>query len=303
MIPQQNEVLYRSPQGFAEAMARYDQATANWQQQPTSQFVETRHGCTHVLVAGPEAAPPLMLFHGWGANAAGHGTDPGFAPLFEHFRTYMPDVIGQTGKSDPNRLPTAGNGYGEWAVDIMDALGIERAYATGISGGGFMTLKLAAFAPQRVISGVAVSTAGMAKMLFYQNLKMLSSVLPLLFFPGEWSAQRFVRGLVPSMVTMQPIHREMVEGIQFMMTHMRQTAVAIDPLTEADLRRITAPMLILMGQYEITTDVRQIVARASQFMPTTTTEIVPDVGHIMSFDAPELVTRRILEFFQSSQSR
>jgi pimeloyl-ACP methyl ester carboxylesterase len=58
-----------------------------------------------------------------------------------------------------------------------------------------------------------------------------------------------------------------------------------------------------MGQHEITTDVTRVVARAHELIPNVTAEVVPNVGHIMSMDAPELVTRRILEFFQSAHAR
>jgi pimeloyl-ACP methyl ester carboxylesterase len=33
--------------------------------------VPTRLGETHVLVTGPEAGQPLVLFHGWNTNAGG----------------------------------------------------------------------------------------------------------------------------------------------------------------------------------------------------------------------------------------
>ncbi len=54
--------IYRSSEGEAELMALYDEALAGLGADFESRMVGTSFGETHVLVTGPEDAPPLLVF-------------------------------------------------------------------------------------------------------------------------------------------------------------------------------------------------------------------------------------------------
>src|SRR6266496_1193597 len=98
-------------------MAAYDAEVARAPVPYQSQMVSTRYGATHILSGGPLDAPPVFLFHHWRASAAGIGAS--FPFLFPSYRVYMPDIIGQMGKSAPTRPPTDGSAYAEWVVDLF----------------------------------------------------------------------------------------------------------------------------------------------------------------------------------------
>ena len=62
-----------------------------------SRTVPTSFGATHVLVGGPENAPPLVILHGALASSAHLLVE--LRDLLKHFRVYAVDVIGQSVKS------------------------------------------------------------------------------------------------------------------------------------------------------------------------------------------------------------
>lgn len=97
----ENASLFSSTKGYKVVMAAYDAEVARAPVPYQSQLVSIRYGMTHILSGGPLDAPPVFLFHHWRANAAGIGAS--FPFLFLSYRVYMPDIIGQMGKSAPTR--------------------------------------------------------------------------------------------------------------------------------------------------------------------------------------------------------
>lgn len=62
-----------------------------------SRMVNTCFGNTHVLVLGPQSAPPVVMLQG--GNTTSPLTLGWIRPLIEKYRVYTPDTIGHTGKS------------------------------------------------------------------------------------------------------------------------------------------------------------------------------------------------------------
>ena len=101
--------------------------------------------------------PPVLLLHGWGANAAA------MRPIFDALRpdhtVYALDFpgFGQSG------LPPAPWGVGEYAalvIAFLDSLGVGRTDVVGHSFGGRVGIRLAAKWPERVQRLVLVDSAG-----------------------------------------------------------------------------------------------------------------------------------------------
>lgn len=123
--------------------------------------VDTRHGPTNVLVAGPPDAPPVLCFHG--AMATAPAALVQIPALAKHFRIYFPDTVGQPGRSDERRLDWQGDEHGYWALDVIDQLGFESVTAFGVSLGGYVILRLASVAPERVERAVLWAPGGLIK--------------------------------------------------------------------------------------------------------------------------------------------
>ncbi len=102
---------------------------------------------THVALAGPADAPPILLVHGWPQN---WWTWRHVIPtLAERFRVIAPDLRGHGWSA----TPTSGYEKEQLASDmlaVLDALAIERATWIGHDWGGWTGFLAALRAPERI---------------------------------------------------------------------------------------------------------------------------------------------------------
>jgi pimeloyl-ACP methyl ester carboxylesterase len=99
--------------------------------------------------------PPVVLIHGFMATGDMNWRVNGVVKeLLKNYRVITLDNRGH-GKSDK---PTEAAEYGEKmaqdAIRLLDHLKIKQAHFVGYSMGGMITLKVAAVAPERMLSGV-----------------------------------------------------------------------------------------------------------------------------------------------------
>jgi 2-hydroxymuconate-semialdehyde hydrolase len=148
--------LYAAGKGFARLREPEPAALAPAGAGAT--FLATRSGRTHVLDVGE--GDVVLLLHGSGRSVA--DWQQGLAArLAERFRVVAFDAYG-FGRSERNHPWRHGNAlWTEQAIDLLDALGIERAVVLGHSAGGVVAACLAADHPERV-RGVVLTGHGLA---------------------------------------------------------------------------------------------------------------------------------------------
>jgi len=243
--------------------------------------VPTRHGATHVLTAGDPQQPPLVIFHGWGIHHAEAALDWDFDRLADHFYLICPDAPGHSGRSEALDLPTKTDAYGEWCADVLEGLHIERAALAGNSGGAFMALKFAAYAPQRVIGLCLSNPSGIVG--HWLTPIWVWAMLPVLIHPTENTARRFVRLMNTAAM---PAWQQ--ENFTHTLHHLYKQRKLMKynpvPLSDADLRRLTMPLHIALGEFRPICPLRALEKRVRALCPHATLERLPDAGHILSAD-------------------
>src|SRR6478609_343771 len=111
------------------------------------EYVDAGGVRTHVALAGPDDAPPVLLVHGWPQNWwVWRHVIPA---LTDRFRVIAPDLRGHGWSA----APAAGYEKEQLASDVLavlDALGVERATWVGHDWGGWSGLLAALRAPARI---------------------------------------------------------------------------------------------------------------------------------------------------------
>lgn len=122
----------------------------------TSRFVQTKDWNIHYNEAGEGF--PLLMLHGSGPGATGWSNfGPNMKELAKKYRCIAVDMPGW-GKSDAVTL--AERDHVEAALQILDALGIEKAAFIGNSMGGATTLRFAMKHPERMSHLITMGSGG-----------------------------------------------------------------------------------------------------------------------------------------------
>ncbi len=128
------------------------------------------------------AGPPVVLVHGFAVSGDLNFRVPGVTRrLRKRHRVISVDQRGH-GQSDKPRAETAyGVHMAHDLIRLLDHLGLERAHFLGYSLGGFVALKLACLAPERLLSlgvlGAGFETAASGGSSFLEAIPKLADAL------------------------------------------------------------------------------------------------------------------------------
>ena len=249
----------------------------------------------HHVVEGPEDAPPLLLGPSLGTAIA--MWDPNVEALASRFRLVRFDHRGE-GASPTPPGPYEIADFGRDVLDLMDALGIERASYAGVSIGGMVGMWLGVHAPERIERLVLICTAAY------------------LGPPSRWAERA---AAVRAAGTTEAVADGVVDGWltpDFAAQHpdvrtwLRAMLVASPPDGYAeccgaiermdqrpDLPRISAPTLVIAGAQDPATppDIAREIAGG---IPGARLEIVEDAAHIANVQQPAAVTELIVHHLE-----
>lgn len=165
------ESVYRTQEGKQKIISRYEEILKYWPIPCDMLTVRTGFGDTFVVASGVKTDKSVILLHGSSTNSAMWMGD--VAVLGKTRRVYAVDIIGEPGKSAESRPEPGGSDYGQWLVQVMDGLGLNKSAVVGNSLGGWMSISLASYAPQRVESLVLIASGGLSPMRLPFLLKTL----------------------------------------------------------------------------------------------------------------------------------
>lgn len=310
--------LYKSPESYRIMTQFYENGLAKLGVDYESRFVPTRFGQTHLLAAGPEAAPPLILVQGMaGSCILWHRQLADFA---RSRRVYALDTVGQPGRSAPNPPSLFDDGYARWLVDVLDALQLERADFAGVSLGGWAIIYLGILAPDRLRKAVLLSPMGLARGKMHirrwipnptrkdpGDTDLEARLQKRSFNPSASSDGRaYDQQLARAMALATKHYRvDLSMGIRpeqsragKLWTGARVLMKFMRPIPLRDLRRFAGPALLILGEHEVLYDPQASVRRAQSAMAALTAVIVPGAGHAAMYDKPEVVNPLILKYLQ-----
>jgi pimeloyl-ACP methyl ester carboxylesterase len=307
--------LFKSVEGHDALRSWYEDLLEEFEVPVESKYVETRFGRTHMLVAGPEDADPLILIQGLTGSAPLWRRQ--FPALSQEFRVIALDTVGQPGRSAPNPPSFLNDDYAHWLADVMDGLGLASANFAGVSTGGSIVLRMALAYPQRVRRIAMISPTGikgmrlpvkiwLQKYMFRaRDADALADSLTTRSVTRSSSGRTRDRQLARLMVLASKhfrvdrslgIYDETSGRVNFFagLKVLRRFWLA-EPA--ATLRRCEVPALLLLGEQELFFNPDKVARRARALMPDIEVDIVPGASHGVISEHPEYVNPALIRFF------
>ncbi|OLT28138.1 alpha/beta hydrolase [Nocardiopsis sp. CNR-923] len=261
--------IYRSPAGERAIRDRYRRDLADWPVPVEHRRVPTRQGQTFTVVCGPRDAPPIVLLHGSGANTTLWREDA--AALARRHRVHCVDLIGEPGLSAPSRPPLDSDALSAWLDEVLDGLGIDGTALVGASLGGWVALDYAVRRPERVRALALLCPGGIGRPA---TGRILGALLLRLF--GAWGARRSVRAMTG---LRDPGHREVLDSVQETFAGFRPRTERLPVFSDADLRGLAMPTLVIVGDRDAMFDSRETARRVRAHVPRGTVTVLPGTGH------------------------
>ncbi|WP_325435101.1 alpha/beta fold hydrolase [Pseudomonas nitroreducens] len=200
---------------------------------------------------GADGLPLLVLSNSIGTDL--HMWDGQIAALSEHFRVLRYDARGHGASSVPPG-PYSLARLGEDVIELLDALGVQRAHFLGLSLGGFVGQWLALNAPQHIGRLVLANTSAwlgpreqwdvrIAEVLEADDMRGTAATFLGNWFPATWLAQERPE-VEPFRATLLATNRHGLAG--------SFAAVQETDLRTA-LRDVRLPTLVIAGQFDTVT--------------------------------------------------
>ncbi len=285
-------MIYKSKEGEEAFLRIYDEALQELRLTTQECEVNTRFGPTHVVMTGPEDAPPIFMLHG--GNTVNAETLGWYLPLAEHYRIYAPDLIGHPGKSAQVRLSTKDLSYGEWAADVVNALELGPVPFLGTSYGGSITLYTAAVAPKLLSKAILVVSGSIASA---SSLSMALKILwPLMTYKMLGSRKRLAAVVKPIMAEPSETNLDVMAAV---FKHLKMNDL-LPPLSDEQLQRLQAPTLVFAAENDIFFPARKVLPRVKRvFANLVAVEELEKSQHYPTVAHRAFINQRIHAFLQT----
>jgi pimeloyl-ACP methyl ester carboxylesterase len=288
-----------SDAGRADYLAAYERVLAElWPISHESILVETRFGTTHAIASGPRDRPPLVLLHAAGLSAT--QWYPNIADFAGRFRVYALDSIFDSGRGRQTHEIHGTEDCARWLGSVLDGLGLDHAPFVGLSQGGWLAASAARFIPDRV---TRIALLAPAATLGPMRLPVLLLLRLRPFLPKKEPVAETRKTFRTVFEGRFMPEERYVAQVALGAQHFRYQRPPVFPtvLPDDDLRRITAPTLLLVAEHDVVYTPRRALERARLLIPDLDADVVPNAGHFVTMERADIVDRRVLEFLEAAK--
>lgn len=242
----------------------------------------------------------ILLVMGLGARSADWGREfP--ALLSEKYRVVRFDNRG-TGASDKPSEAWTLEDMAKDAVAVLDAVGVERAHVLGISMGGMISQLVALGHPERVNRLVLLSTNFGGPGIVRPSAELIA----LMYSPPRGTSTEEIVRQAMQMITapgFADAHPELIDELvgyaRVQPTAKAVFATQLQAILSNDrserVRDIRAPTLVIHGDLDPLIPHENGVRLADR-IPGARLETLRGVGHVPSFEAPDVLAKLVLGF-------
>ena len=264
-------------------------------------FMQTGAYRTRFLRAGKTSKPLLLLLHGITGHAEAYVRN--LQAHAEHFNVYAIDFIGHGYSSKPDH-PLEIKHYVDQVTAVLDTLGVEKAYFSGESLGGWVTARFAQLHPERV-ERIVLNTMGGTM----ANPKVMERLYTLSMEAAKDPSWDRVRARLewlmadPTMVTDDLIRTRQAIFEQPGWLKAAESNMALQDIetrqrnmiSDDDLRAIAAEALVIWTTKDPSGPVDE-GRRVASLLPNGRLAVMEECGHWPQYEDPETFNRIHLDF-------
>jgi pimeloyl-ACP methyl ester carboxylesterase len=249
--------------------------------------IDVQGARTEILTRG--SGSPLVYFH----SAGGSFWSPFLDKLAERFSVFAPTLPGFGGSAGLERIDTI-HDLVFHAVDVLDALGLERVPIVGLSLGGWLAAELAVHQARRVEKLVLLNAIG---------LRVDGAPVSEYFFLADPAEAREILFADPNSVTAKGvIPDEPSDELLSEVLKAREATARVawnpyfhDPRLAERLYRVKAPTLVVWAAEDRLVPVAHGEAYA-RGIARAQLVVVPKTGHALPLEEPEETARIVTDF-------
>jgi pimeloyl-ACP methyl ester carboxylesterase len=276
-------------------------------------YVDAGRLTMHVAEAGTPDGDPIVLLHGWPQHW--YLWREQLPVLGKHYRVIAPDLRG-FGWSDAPPGGYAKESLAEDVLALLDALELDRVRLVGHDWGGWVGFLIAINDPQRIERFVALNIPTpfanrdprtFAAMWRFWYMAVLASPRGAKLVQGSFVERMFKRSVKPGAMTAEEVGEfteplrepDRARATQLLYRTFLTREFARVAAGAYNKRRLTVPTRLVFGEDDFAIPKRMVTGDFSRYADSLEVELVPDTGHFIVDEQPELVTRRILDFFSA----
>jgi 3-oxoadipate enol-lactonase/4-carboxymuconolactone decarboxylase len=249
-------------------------------------FIQLGDIAFHAEVSGPASGVPVLLLHSLGTDL--HMWDPQAEALAKRHRVIRMDMRGH-GLTEVPAGPYSMEMLAHDALALLHALGIARAHVGGVSIGGHIAMRMAALAPDRVLSLMPCDTA-----LDFGGAANWQERMDIVAARGMAAVADATMGrwvLDQSLASSKGLRR-MLLGTD--PAGWLGCAVALRDTTGAELLgKVKCPTTVVVGDRDQSTPPAAAQAIHAA-IPDSRMVVIAEAAHIPNFEREEAFTRAIL---------
>jgi pimeloyl-ACP methyl ester carboxylesterase len=171
----------------------------------------------------------------------------------------------------------ASDAYALWLDDVMQGLALKSTSIAGVSLGGWLALDYATRRPERVESLALLCPGGVGR----QKLGIVFKTVALRLC-GPWGTRKLrerILGRTPAEAS--PAMRKFMEFLALIHENFRPRMVKIPVFKDAALKRLTMPVMAILGAKDVLLDSAGSRRRVEQNIPHAEVRYLPEAGHFI----------------------
>ncbi len=279
--------IYKNEAAKNELLALYEAKLTACNISYTDQYVETFAGKTHIIIAGDEKLPPIVLLHG--INAGAPLALEAVRDLTTKYRIFAIDIVGQANKSAETRLPIHDNSIGKWLVEVLDALKLGKISFVSVSYGAFVLQKLMIYQPERIEKAIFVVPSGLANGGAWENITKL--MFPLMKFHFTKKEADLIR-FMDAFYTTKDAHSIAFQKAILLGIKMDYRKPPV--LTEKEVANVAAPVYAMVADNDIFFPGDKALERCQQiFAHFKASFVLKNCKHIPDISTYPLISQQI----------